>query len=116
MHPVFYFLSVYILIAGIGMAIANRKAEPSVQKQRWIKYFSYIVIIGFIILSIFYRFFIVISLLIAITGLIELVIVNFQNEKKYFAVSLLVYGLIATGFILFSLNFTTQALLFCTPI
>ena len=57
MYSIFYYMPVYLVLAALGMSMANKKAGTVVRKQRWLKYFSYIVITGIVITSVFLHFF-----------------------------------------------------------
>jgi phosphatidate cytidylyltransferase len=111
MYSIFYYVPVYVVLAALGMSIANKKAEAIVRKQRWLKYFSYIIITGIIIASIFFHFFRWISLLIVLAGCIELVRISIKN-KRSLLFAFLIYGMIACGFVFFSFRFGREALLF----
>lgn len=111
MYSIFYYVPIYLLLAALGMSLANKKAEAIVRKQRWLKYFSYVVITGVIIASILFHFFSWISIIVALAGAIELLLITIKN-KPGLLFSFLIYGLIACGFIYFSFNFKTEALLF----
>jgi hypothetical protein len=111
MYSIFYYIPVYLVLAALGMSIANKKADTVVRKQRWLKYFSYIVITGIVITSVFLHFFKWISLVIVLAGSFELLVISFTN-KRDLLFTFLLYGLIAGGFICFSFNFRTEAVLF----
>ena len=111
MYSIFYYIPVYLVLAALGMSMANKKTGTVVRKQRWLKYFSYIVITGIVITSVFLHFFKWISLLMVLGGLFELLVISFANRRNLLF-SLLLYGLIACGFICFSFDFRTEAVLF----
>jgi len=111
MYSIFYYVPVYLVLAALGMAIANRRAEVVVRRQRWVKYFSYIIITAIVITSVFLGFFKWIALIIVLAGCIELVRTHFKNMRSLL-LSFLIYSLIACGFILFSFNFGKEAVLF----
>ncbi len=111
MYSIFYYIPVYLVLAALGMSMANKKAGTVVRKQRWLKYFSYIVITGIVITSVFLHFFKWISLVIVLAGFVELLVISF-TKKRNLLFPLLLYGLIACGFICFSFHFRTEAVLF----
>ena len=111
MYSIFYYIPVYLVLAALGMSMANKKAGTVVRKQRWLKYFSYIVITGIVITSVFLHFFNVISLVIVFAGFVELLVISFDNKRNPFF-PLLLYGSIACGFIYFSFNFRMETVLF----
>jgi len=111
MYSIFYYVPVYVVLAALGMSIANKKAKAIVRKQRWLKYFSYIIITGVIIASIFFDFFNWISLMIVLVGCIELVRISIKN-KRDLLFAFFFYGLMACAFVFFSFRFRREALLF----
>jgi phosphatidate cytidylyltransferase len=111
MNSIFYYVPVYLALAALGMSIANKKAEAVVRKQRWLKYFSYIIITGIVITSVFLHFFKWISVVIVLGGALELLLIGLKNRRRLFF-SFVIYGLIACGFIFFSFNFSMEAVLF----
>jgi phosphatidate cytidylyltransferase len=114
-HPIIYYILIFLAIGGAGMALANRKAEQVVKCQRWLKYFTYIIFTGIVVASIFYHFFWILALLIVIASVAELVKVNYQSltmASSSLVFSFLFFLLVAAGFILFSLTFNQSFLLF----
>ena len=115
MHPIVCYIIVFLAIGAVGMAIANRKATRVVRQQRWLKYFTYIIFTGAVVLGIFYNFFSWLAWLISLVAMMELVRVNFSKLAKPLVdqiLSLLVLLIIAGGFILFSSSFQNSFLLF----
>jgi phosphatidate cytidylyltransferase len=114
MYRVIYYIVVFIILGGIGMAIANRKVQPIVRRQRWIKYFMYILITGVVVTSIFFHFFYILAAFIVLASFIELSKVNIAaHVKRATAVlSFLFFLPVATGFILFAVTFNEPFLLF----
>jgi phosphatidate cytidylyltransferase len=112
MHPIFYYILIYLLLGAIGMLIANRKTNPNIRRQRWLKYFFYVLITGAVIASIFFSVFKWVSIFIVSSGFIEMILVNVDDRKNFSIGSLINYGLLAFGFTLFAFYFTIQALLF----
>jgi len=112
MQSIFYYIPVYLFLGALGMAIASRKADPAIRRQRWLKYFFYSIITGVVIACIFLKIFNWLGILIIAGGFVELLLVNVRSQKNFSALSILVYGIIATGFIFFGFSFTSEALLF----
>ena len=104
MYSIFYYVPIYLVLAALGMSMANKKAEPVVRKQRWLKYFSYIVITGIVITSVFLHFFKVISLVIVFAGFVELLVITFDNKRNPFF-PLLLYEFDCLRLYLFFLQF-----------
>ncbi|MDP4262257.1 MAG: phosphatidate cytidylyltransferase [Bacteroidota bacterium] len=114
MDRVIYYTIFFIVLGGIGMAVANRKAETVVRRQRWTKYFMYILITGTVITSIFLHFFYCLSWIIVLAAAIELGKVNIPRHVKR-STAILSFGVflpVATGFICFAKTFNEPFLLF----
>lgn len=114
MHPIVYYIFIFLAIGGGGMAIANKNAGEKVRKERWLKYFTYIFITGVVVLGIFYNFIQWMAIFIVIAGLMELIKVNSKNWSRPVTTVLFffVFLLIAVGFILFIVTFHQSFLLF----
>jgi phosphatidate cytidylyltransferase len=115
MHPIIYYITFFLAVGAVGMAIANRKAGRAVRKQRWVKYFTYILFTGTVVAGILYDFFYWAAWFIAGASLLELLKVNFSKPAKpllQITVSLLLFLITAAGFILFSYTFHNSFLLF----
>lgn len=112
MYSIFYYIFIYIFLGAMGMSVANRKVTPAIKRRRWIKYFSYILITGIVITSIFLGLFRFLSLVIAVAGLVELSSANFRNSQMLSIISIIIYLAVGTGFILFSFQFSQEAILF----
>jgi len=115
MHPIVYYIIVFLGIGAGGMAVANRKVSLQVRQTRWLKYFTYIIFTGIVIIGIFYNFFTWLAWLISIMSMVELLKVNLSKPPKPFSYvisSQLFLLIMATGFILFSLSFQNSFLLF----
>jgi phosphatidate cytidylyltransferase len=98
MHFILYYIPGFILLAGIGMALANRKVSKDVKRQRWLKFSSYICITAAVLLSLFYQFFPWVAIGIAVVAMIEVL----RAKSSWRAI--LIFLLIATGFIFFSVK------------
>lgn len=115
MHPIVYYIILFLAIGGAGMALANRRAEPAVRRQRWLKYFTYILFTGVVVLGIFYHFISWVAAVIVLAGSVELVkAYNSMSPKNNRAAvtAFLFFSLAATGFILFTIYFQPAFLLF----
>jgi phosphatidate cytidylyltransferase len=114
MHPIVYYILIFLAIGGGGMAIANKNAGEKVRKERWLKYFTYIFITGVVVLGIFYSFIQWVGISIVIAGLMELIKVNSKSQDRpaITAVVFFVFLLVAAGFILFIQAFQHSFLLF----
>jgi phosphatidate cytidylyltransferase len=96
----------------MGMSIANRKVDQEVRRQRWLKYFCYILITGIVIATIFLDFFKWLSVVIVVAGLMEMILVNIHDQKDFLINSIIIYGIVAFSFTLFAFHFATQSILF----
>ena len=94
------------------MYIANTRVAPLVRKQRWLKYFTYILITGAVIASIFLNFFIWLSCVIVAVGFAELSLAGRNSGPRFVIRSFFVYAFIACGFLFFSFYFKLQSVLF----
>jgi phosphatidate cytidylyltransferase len=115
MHPVVYYILFFLAIGAAGMALANRKAAPVIRRQRWLKYFTYIIFTGVVVLGIFYDFLPWVAAIISLAALVELWKVNDQAETKpvlHKRFSFLVLILAATGFVFFTVTFHYSFLLY----
>jgi phosphatidate cytidylyltransferase len=91
----------FMLAGGAGMALANKKVAASVARQRWIKYFSYILITFTVLVAIRFGFFRVVAVLIAGFGFYE--VAHTWKRKKARAIAALgVYSILVIGFLAFA--------------
>jgi phosphatidate cytidylyltransferase len=115
MHPIIYYIIFFLAIGAVGMAIANRKVGPVLRKQRWLKYFTYIIFTSIVIAGIFYNFFYILAWIISTASFFELLKINFSKPIKSFlqiTVSFFVFLTVVTGFILFAYISKNSFLLF----
>jgi phosphatidate cytidylyltransferase len=114
MHPIIYYILFFIILAGIGMAIANKKTAPYIRRQRWLKYFTYIIFTGAVIACIFLHLFYWLAWILTVAAFVELLKVNMTVAVKKITVikSCVIFLPVATGFLLFSKTFTDSFLLF----
>ncbi len=113
-HPIFGYMLLELVIGALGMAMASRKVDTTTRSQRWLKYATYILIVGLVLASIFLGYFRAMACLIVSIGAFEVgratLSVTHLSTKRLFWV-LLIYGWVAAGFIGFS-GFDTSFLLF----
>jgi len=113
MHPVFYYIIFFLFVGAIGFILANRRASLVEKRKRWLKYFTYIPITGIVVASMFLHFFTGVAIVLVIAGLLELIKVNPDRPTAQRVIlSLVIYLLIATGFVLFSITFHKNFLLY----
>jgi phosphatidate cytidylyltransferase len=112
MHPIVYYILIFLAIGAVGMAIANKKAKPEIRRQRWLKYFTYIIFTGAVVLGIFYNFIVWVAVIIALASLIELIKVNLTKPLNKIISPILIFAFIAIGFISFAKTFQYSFLLF----
>jgi phosphatidate cytidylyltransferase len=115
MHPIIYYILVYLVISAIGMYVANRKVSVEIQQQRWLKFFTYILIVAIIMASIFFTRFFWIVLFILAACIFELFRANYfiaQKSFEYFIIVFLFFAVVAFGFFSFAKSFTPSAQLF----
>lgn len=113
MHPIFFYIIIYLLIGAIGMHVSNKKQQKIIQRQRWKKYFTYVIITGIIIISIFLNLFKYAAVIIAAAGLYEIFKANLSvNKTSCKIISIVFYCIAAYGFLFFSFSFTKDFLVF----
>jgi phosphatidate cytidylyltransferase len=114
MHAIFYYIVVYLILGAVGMHLGNKKQPRQVQRERWLKYGTYVIITGAVITCIFTNMFIYCAIVIAAVGLFEIIGVNFRGDVniKAASFSIFVYSLVAFGFIAFAQAFNNAFLLF----
>jgi phosphatidate cytidylyltransferase len=115
MHPIFYYIFFYLIVSAGGMYIANRKVSKTVKRQRWLKFFTYILITGIVVASILFEKFFVVADIILITATFELIRANFyavEKEIYRFVFVFVVFIIIALGFFYFSKTFNPSVQLF----
>jgi phosphatidate cytidylyltransferase len=115
MPPIIYYTLSFAIVGGIGMALANRKATDDVSKQRWLKYFMYILITGIVIASIELNFFRWIAWTIVVLALAELVKVSLPQRKNrpgIIITAFILFFTLSAGFLLFAYEFSAAFLLY----
>lgn len=105
-YNIYYIILIYFLLGGIGFYLINRKREPEVARRSYMKFVTYFFIINILFFSIVINqlVFQYLSFLIIGVGLFELLRVFHQsnhNKKRFFFISLIIYGLLSTGFLFF---------------
>ena len=97
-----------MLLAAIGMAIANRKVNARIKRERWFKYFSYILItsgvVTFIILKVLY----ILVILIISLGFVEIIRAIKQKKNIDPFIVITIYLIISAGLLGFSLQYSYQ--------
>jgi phosphatidate cytidylyltransferase len=104
---IYYIILAYFLLGATGFFFINRKQEKSVARKNRIKLITYFVIINTLFFSIVMNppFFRYIALLIIAAGFLELLKLYRESghiKRGFFVKSLLVFGVISSGFIFFS--------------
>jgi phosphatidate cytidylyltransferase len=105
MHPIFYYIGIYLALSALGIHLANKRVETRVRRQRWVKYFSYLAIISIVVLSILYDMFLWVALAIIIVATFELIRANYflaQKKGHVFVIVALVFAVVTVGFFYFS--------------
>ena len=106
LHPVFYYIFAQLLIGAVGMGIANRKADTLTKRQRWLKFFTYILIVGFVLSAILLHWFWCVAPLIVVIGGVELLRAILHSQQR---VALPIALLIVTGYVFVSGSFVVFA-------
>ena len=103
MQLVLYTIIFFIVIGGLGMYFGNKKVDSSVARQRWLKYVVYILLTSFVVVTIWFQFFLPVSILIILFGYYELSQTTYLNQRWWLAV--FIYTLIAGGFVFYAWTF-----------
>jgi len=106
MQVVIYTIICFIVIGGAGMYLGNRTVPPSVAKQRWLKYVVYLLITSFVVVTIWFQIFRPVAGVIVLFGYYELSRTIYSKKKPWLA--LLIYSLIAGGFIFYAWAFKRE--------
>lgn len=107
MYAVLYYMLGCAVAGAIGMAIANRKADAQTRRQRWLKYFVYIIITAIVVTAIYFDYLWIAASLILLAGWYEMVKALIHSRKKrilFKLESLLIYAVLGTGFLIFSFD------------
>ncbi len=104
---IYSLILLYFFLGGIGFFFIGRKTKPQRNTQNWIKLASYFVIINILFFSIVINpnAFRGLGVLIIFAGIIEMFNLfrkSGWNRKYFFWISLLIYGILAFGFYIFS--------------
>jgi phosphatidate cytidylyltransferase len=91
----------FILLGAAGMAVGNRKVNATIKKQRWQKFFSYLLITAAVIFSIRFHFFFGLAIVIILFGYYELM-QTISKTKRIGIVALIIYTILSTGFLFFA--------------
>ena len=106
MQLIIFTIVFYIILGGVGMYFGNRKVDAFTAKQRWQKYIAYLLITSIVVVSIWFQFFSVFALLIALVGYYELI--RTINKKAQPWIALIFYSVIVAGFMIYAFKFTKE--------
>jgi len=106
-YTIYYIILIYFLLGGVGFYFINRKKEHEIAKKSNIKFATYFFIINILFFSIVLNSiaFQYLSVLIIGVGMFELFRLFHQSDykhKRFCFVSLLIYGMLSIGFLLFA--------------
>ncbi|MEL6553239.1 MAG: phosphatidate cytidylyltransferase [Cyanobacteria bacterium J06621_11] len=112
-HSIFGYTSAFLLLGGGGMHFANRFVDAETRRQRWVKFATYIVIVGVAIATILLNQFYLLALLISAIGLWE-IMSHIAKLPSYTGRGTMVsvYMAIAATFITFAAAFNQTFFLF----
>lgn len=98
-YYVFYFISLYFLIGGIGIAVTNRRSDDKAKRARWIKFLTYYIITHLLMLSIMYtdKVFSYLAMLIVLIGVFEIIKTG-RKDARLMIVSIALAVCIVTGY------------------
>lgn len=100
MNHFLWLLAGYAFLGAVAMILANLGKSQLIKSQRWLKFVTYLLVVGAVILCIYNGYFMYLSILIAMIGLYEIIrTIPLAGRKAI--VALLIYMLIVAGFFLF---------------
>lgn len=105
----------YFLIGAIALLTINHREAGPQNKERWIKYWFYLLVVLITIFSIQYLFFTWIAIFISVLGLFEIISAWWRSGKRktlMLTAGLFLYLVIAFGFFLFAWDSDSTYLLF----
>ncbi|HSH50717.1 MAG TPA: phosphatidate cytidylyltransferase [Bacteroidales bacterium] len=105
-YIIYSIILIYFLLGGVGFYFINRKKERMIARRSYIKFVIYFFIINILFFSIVINqiVFQYLSVFIIGVGMYELLRLYYQsnyNNKRFCFISLVIYGLLSTGFVLF---------------
>lgn len=106
-QTIYYIILIYFLLGGIAFYMINRKKDSRIAQKSYTKFGVYFIIINILYFSIVINplVFVFITILIISIGMVEQFRLfqksGYQN-KVFYLLSLIVYGTLSTGFLLFS--------------
>ncbi|MDD2425795.1 MAG: phosphatidate cytidylyltransferase [Bacteroidales bacterium] len=105
-YTIYYIILGYFLAGTIGIFLVNRKRDRPFAKRNWIKLANYFIIINLLFFSIVLeKPFFYIAIIIVLTGLSELIKLHknsVSGRKLFFTISLIIYLVLSSGFLLYS--------------
>ena len=103
---IYYIILIYFLLGSVGFYIINRKKEPRIARESYIKFAVYFVIINILFFSIVVEplVFRILSVLIIVAGIkeISVLVLGKPKFKKFFSFSLILFLILSYGFYTFS--------------
>lgn len=87
------------------MYFGNRRIDASIANQRWLKYVAYILITTLVVLSVWFRLFSIVAVLIVLAGYYELISVPRNNR---YLLALIIFSGIAAGFLFYAFKFKRE--------
>lgn len=106
MDRVLFYTTPFFIFGALGMYWANRHVDKVTNRQRWLKFLTYIIIVDSVIASIFFERFYLCALLIVAIGLWEAIrVLALAPNRVLQYVGLGLYLVIAAGFLAFAVTF-----------
>jgi phosphatidate cytidylyltransferase len=104
---IYIIIAAYFLLGAFAFLFINHEKSRAETRQNWTKYLAYLVIVHMLFFSIISGtlLFRLLSTMIALTGFYELLMLHKNSgylHKSFFLRSVLLYGITAYGFLLFS--------------
>jgi phosphatidate cytidylyltransferase len=102
-YYIFLLLLIYFLLGAFAIFLINKKMTVRHQKDNWLKFATYFVIVIVLFLSITFNFFPFVSVVIIFSGLFELVRLLIKRAKLAAVLGLLIFSVMFYVFYSFSL-------------
>lgn len=98
---IYIILGIYFFIGGIGIVLINRKKGDAFEKRsRWVKYWVYLILVALVIHTIWFGYFLILSIVLSVIGFYEIFKVNKLKKGFFYLLPFAIFLLIAILFVL----------------
>jgi phosphatidate cytidylyltransferase len=108
-------IELLFVIGGIAISVICRKKSKETKKKQWLKYWSYVIIVHSIVLTVWEKtIFIPLCIVITVIGLVEVIKITIQTPVKMMNSMFFIIGYILTAslFVGFSKRISSELILF----